>query len=110
MRRPELGADHRPLGNIEPVTRSPGAMPSLRAVPATTSSTARTGPPEGMSRSESGLVFSAMRKMRPSPVIKIISSDTYVLCIHKAHRLVLLDIEQHAVSVRQLLADHAAAR
>ena len=38
-------------------------MPSLRAVPATTSSTARTGPPEGMSRSESGLVFSAMRKM-----------------------------------------------
>ena len=34
---------------------------------------ARTGPPDGMSRVDSGSVFSAMRRMRPSPRIKIMS-------------------------------------
>jgi hypothetical protein len=56
-----------------PATRSPGAMPSLRAVPPMTSSTARTGPPDGMRRSESGSAFSAIRRMRPSARMKIMS-------------------------------------
>jgi len=55
-------------------TRSPGAMPSFFAVPPITSSTARTGPPEGTSVSESGTVFSAMRRIRPSARMKIMSS------------------------------------
>ena len=60
--------------NIAPATLSPGAIPSLRAVPPITSSTARTGPPDGTRRSESGSVFSAMRRMLPSALIKIMSS------------------------------------
>ena len=36
-------------------TRSPGRMPSLRAVPPITSRTARTGPPDGTSRSDKRL-------------------------------------------------------
>src|SRR5499433_3905754 len=48
-------------------TRSPGAMPSFLAVPPITSSTARTGPLEDTSASESGTLFSAMLRMRPSP-------------------------------------------
>src|SRR5262249_31084084 len=58
-------------------------MPSLRAVPAMTSSTARTGPPEVTSASESGSVFSAIRRMRPSPRMKIISRGMYVFFIQK---------------------------
>src|SRR5262245_39356803 len=58
-------------------------MPSLRAVPAMTSSTARTGPPEVTSASESGSVFSAIRRMRPSPRMKIISRGIYVFFIQK---------------------------
>jgi hypothetical protein len=46
--------------------RSPGSIPSFLAVPAATSSTARTGPPEGMILRDSVSVFSAMRRMRPS--------------------------------------------
>src|SRR5499433_532569 len=65
---------YRPSPKIACPTRSPGAMPSFLAVPPSTSSTARTGPPEGTSVSESGTVFSAMRKMRPSPRMKIMSS------------------------------------
>ena len=60
--------------NMAPATLSPGAIPSLRAVPPITSSTARTGPPEGTRRSESGSVFSAMRRMLPSARMKIMSS------------------------------------
>jgi hypothetical protein len=55
-------------------TRSPGAMPILRAVPAMTSSTKRTGPFEGMTSVDIGLAFSAMRRMRPSALMKIMSS------------------------------------
>src|SRR5450830_468899 len=55
-------------------TRSPGAMPSLRAVPPITSSTARTGPPDGIIRVDSGSVFSAMRKIRPSARMNSMSS------------------------------------
>src|SRR5580692_6623207 len=44
--------DQWPLPKIEPTTRSPGLMPSWRAVPAITSSTARTGAPDGMRRSD----------------------------------------------------------
>ena len=62
--------------NIAPATLSPGAIPSLRTVPPITSSTARTGPPEGTRRSESGSVFSAMRRMLPSARMKIMSSGT----------------------------------
>src|SRR5665811_2152387 len=55
-------------------TRSPGASPSLRAVPPITSSTARTGPPDGIIRVDSGSVFSAMRKIRPSARMNSMSS------------------------------------
>ncbi len=57
-------------------TRSPGSMPSFRAVPAATSRTARTCPPEGMILSDSVSVFSAIRRMRPSLWMKIMSRDT----------------------------------
>jgi hypothetical protein len=63
------------LPKIDPVTRSPGATPSLRAVPAITSSTARTGPPDGMSLSDIGCAFSATRRIRPSLRMKMISSE-----------------------------------
>src|SRR4029453_4269869 len=61
-------------------------MPSFLAVPAFTSSTARTGPPEGTSASDSGTVFSAMRRMRPSPRIKIMSSGMKVFFIQNLVR------------------------
>ena len=57
-------------------TRSPASIPSFLAVPATTSRTARTGPPEEMILSDSVWVFSAMRRMRPSLWMKIMSRDT----------------------------------
>jgi len=57
-------------------TRSPGSMPSFFAVPAATSSTARTCPPEGMILSDSVSVLSAIRRMRPSLWMKIMSRDT----------------------------------
>jgi hypothetical protein len=63
---------YRPISGE--ATRSPGEMPSLRAVPAITSSTKRTGPPEGMTLVDIGSVFSAMRRIRPSPLMKIMSS------------------------------------
>jgi hypothetical protein len=78
MRSGSIGStnsgDHIQRPNIGPVTRSPGAMPSLRAVPAITSRTARTGPPEGTGRSDNGSACSAMRRMRPSLRMKIMSS------------------------------------
>src|ERR1700761_3887968 len=63
------------LPKIDPVTRSPGAMWNLRAVPAITSRTARTGPPDGMRSSDIGLAFSATRNTCPSPRMKIMSSE-----------------------------------
>src|SRR6185503_2219442 len=59
---------------IGAATRSPAAMPSFCDVPPITSRTARTGPLDGISRVDKGSVFSAMRKMRPSPRMKIMSS------------------------------------
>src|SRR3954469_19088764 len=56
-------------------TRSPGAMPYFCAVPAGTSSTPRASPPDEMIRVDSGSVFSAMRRMRPSARMKIMSSE-----------------------------------
>ena len=41
-------------------TRSPGAIPSLRAVPATTSRTARTRPPDGIVRRDSAFLVTTM--------------------------------------------------
>jgi hypothetical protein len=72
----DIGCAESQWRRIGVATRSPGWMPSLRAVPPTTSSTARTGPPEGMIFSDSVSVFSAMRRMRPSLWMKIMSSDT----------------------------------
>jgi len=43
-----------------------GGYAELLGGAATTSSTASTGPPDGTSVSESGTVFSAIRRMRPS--------------------------------------------
>src|SRR3569623_64132 len=57
-------------------------MPTFRAVPAITSSTAFTGPPEEMIRSDIGSVFSAIRKIRPSAWMKIMSRERYVFFIH----------------------------
>src|SRR5712691_3186798 len=72
---------HRPR-NMACATRSPGLIPSLRAVPPITSSTARTGPPAAMILVDSGSVFSAMRWMRPSARMKIMSRGMYVFFIH----------------------------
>ena len=84
-------------------------MPSLRAVPPITSSTARTGPPEGTRRSDSGSVFSAMRRMRPSRADEDhVERDVGV--VHpEGDRLLALEIEQHAAAFRQFLAEHQAA-
>ena len=48
------------------ITRSPGAIPSLRAAPALTSSTARVAAPDRIKRVDRGVVFSAIRSIRPS--------------------------------------------
>ena len=61
--------------NIGCATRSPGARPSLRDVPAITSSTARTGLPDEIVRSDNGTVFGTIRAMVPSLRIKIMSRD-----------------------------------
>jgi hypothetical protein len=55
-------------------TRSPGAIPYFCAVPAITSSTPFANPPEGMILVDSGSVFSAIRRIRPSARMKIMSS------------------------------------
>src|SRR5712671_535299 len=55
-------------------TRSPGAMPYFCAVPAITSSTPFAGPPDEMILVDSGSVFSAILRMRPSARMKIMSS------------------------------------
>src|SRR5215212_6114542 len=62
--------------------RSPGWMPYFLAVPATTSSTPFAGPPDEMILVDSGSVFSAIRKIRPSGRMKIMSRETYVFFIH----------------------------
>ena len=73
-----------------------------------TSSTARTGPPDGTSRSDSGSVFSAMLRMRPSPRMDHVERNIGI--VHpEADRLLALEVEQHALAFRQLLAEHQAA-
>src|SRR2546425_626893 len=79
--RAPLHRGHRPR-NMGGATRSPGLIPSLRAVPPITSSTARTGPPAAMILVDSGSVFAAMRWMRPSARMKIMSRGMYVFFIH----------------------------
>src|SRR6476660_7291757 len=64
---------HRPLKS-GCATRSPGSIPHFFAVPAITSSTPFAGPPDGMISVDSGSVFSAIRKIRPSARMKIMSS------------------------------------
>src|ERR1041385_9029013 len=59
---------------IGEATWPPGAMPSLRDVPPMTSRTARTGPRDGIIRVDKGSVFSSIRRIRPSPRMKIMSS------------------------------------
>ena len=71
-----VGSRQRQRRKIGVATRSPGSMPSFLAVPAATSSTARTCPPEGMILSDSVSVFSAIRRMRPSLWMKIMSRET----------------------------------
>src|SRR3982074_2039626 len=56
-------------------TRSPGSMPYFFAVPAITSSTPFASPPDGMILVDSGSVFSAIRRIRPSARMKIMSSE-----------------------------------
>jgi hypothetical protein len=75
-RLPSPAPAPRQWRRIGVATLSPASIPSFRAVPAATSSTARTGPPEEMIFSDKVSVFSAMRRMRPSLWMKIMSSDT----------------------------------
>ncbi len=66
--------DHRCFANSGCSTRSPGLIPARAAVPPATSSTAETASPDGITRSESGSVFSAIRAMVPSGRMNSISS------------------------------------
>src|SRR5258707_2975123 len=63
-------------------TRSPGSMPYFFAVPAITSSTPFANPPDGMIFVDSGSVVSAIRRIRPSARVTIMSSRMLVLLIH----------------------------
>src|ERR1700681_1866962 len=63
-------------------TRSPGAIPYFFAVPAITSSTPFASPPDGMILVDCGSVFSAIRRIRPSARMKIMSSEKKVFFIH----------------------------
>ena len=56
---------------MAPATRSPGAIPSLSAVPAITSRTARTGPPEG---TRLGLLAPQLLSGTPTRVLR--AADT----------------------------------
>src|SRR5215207_6057194 len=62
---PGACAAHR-LANSGCSTRSPALIPSRAAVPPASSSTARTGSPDGMVRVDSGSAFSATRATDPS--------------------------------------------
>ncbi len=74
--------DERLFGGKRFVTRSPIEIPNFLAVPAFSSSTARAGPPDEMRRSDSGSAFCSIRRMRPSLLMKIISSGIRVSFIH----------------------------
>src|SRR6202158_1348567 len=63
-------------------TRSPGAIPYFFAVPAITSSTPFASPLDGMILVDCGSVFSAIRRIRPSARMKIMSSEMKVFFIH----------------------------
>src|ERR1700687_3922600 len=63
-------------------TRSPGAMPYFFAVPPITSSTPFASPLDGMILVDCGSVFSAIRRIRPSARMKIMSSEMKVFFIH----------------------------
>jgi len=84
-------------------------MPRSRAVPAMTSSTARTGAPEGISLSDIGSALSAIRTMRPSLRMKNqVERDVGV--VHpERDRLIGKEVEKHALPLRQLLAVHQTA-
>ena len=82
----------------------------MRAVPAITSSTPRTGPADGTSASDSGVVFCAMLRMRPSASDENHIERDVGIAHPELHRLLGLKIEQHAVAFRQRLAEHQAAR
>src|SRR6202165_2352167 len=63
-------------------TRSPGSIPYFFAVPAITSSTPFASPPDEMILVDCGSVFSAIRRIRPSARMKIMSSEMKVFFIH----------------------------
>src|SRR6266550_2031450 len=63
-------------------TWSPGAIPYFFAVPAITSSTPFASPLEGMILVDCGSVFSAIRRIRPSARMKIMSREMNVFFIH----------------------------
>src|ERR1700738_932401 len=62
--------------------RSPGAIPYFFAVPAITSSTPFANPLEGMILVDCGSVLSAIRRIRPSARMKIMSREMNVFFIH----------------------------
>jgi len=62
-------------------------------------------PQRGMMAVDCGTVFSAMRRMRPSARMKIMSSGMKVFFIH-IEISARGEVEQHAAAVRQFLAVH----
>ena len=77
-------------------------------VPAMTSSTARTGPFEGIVRVDSRLVFSATRRIRPSPRIEVMRAVS-VFTASRGRLLARAEIGQHAVDLpADFLAEHQA--
>ena len=84
-------------------------MPSFLAVPAITSSTARTGPPELITRVDSGSVFSAMLTNPSVPANEDhVERNIGVLHPHR-DRLLAMKVEQHAAPFRQFSPIHEAA-
>src|ERR1700683_2324773 len=99
-------ADHWPLPKIEPTTRSPGLMPSRRAVPAITSSHARrsAGREEAI-RFRLGALFDAHD---PAVAANENHIQRDVGIVHpERDRLVMLEVEQHALAFRALLAGNS---
>ena len=103
----------RPIsGHCRRSSRRPGrpaVMPSLRAVPAITSSTARTGAAGGNQavRQRLGVLCDAHDAAVAANEDHV---ERDVGVVHpERDRLVVLEVEQHAVAFRQLLAEHQAA-
>ena len=100
---PPPDGPYRPL-NSGCATRSPGCDTVFLRRAGDHLQHALGGPAGGNDLVDSGSVFSAIRRMRPSARMKIMSSDMIGVLHPHRHLLLRREIEQHALAVGQFLA------